>query len=405
MRRKSFYIIGLVILILSSCTGNKRTNWWENYQERSKDPFGTYIFANELQNLFKYNEFTVLEVSAYDYFIANAVTIENEANYVCVKNYAYQLDELTTKKILDFVAVGNDMFLSLRYFNSSLTEALDFEVKDLDEEKYSIKELKKLNDTLYLNNDVFEKKEFYYDRNIRRSYFQSIDTNKTTILGTQKIDSLGQKANFIKIKHGKGNVFLHTQPIAFTNYYLLKENVAYVENIFSYLPDRSILLDTQTKQSRYKNNPRDRRKSALQFFYSRPTLKWALYVAFFALLLFLFLNARRKQRAIPELKPLKNSTQDFTHTIANLYLKEENHKNLVTKKIIYFLEKVRTKYHLDTQNLNSAFITKLAAKSGNTEHTTRYLINTITTINKRSECSQDELIRLNAMIENFFKHE
>ncbi|SNR15960.1 DUF4350 domain-containing protein [Tenacibaculum jejuense] len=400
MRKSNrFYIIGVLLFTIVGC---KKTNWRENYQERSKDPFGTYIFANELENLFNDNEFEVLDEHIYDYLLINPVTTKDQGNYVCVKSYAYQLDKKTIKKLLDFVAVGNTVFLASNSFSSILQKELSFETKNLDDIVYSIEDLKQLDATLYLNNNQLSPKKTYFDRNLRRNYFESIDSTKTTVLGTQNINSERDKANFIKIRHGEGHVFLHTQPIVFTNYYLLKDNASYVENVFSYLPDRPIFLDTQTKRSKYKKNKEQ--KSALNFFYKHPSLKWALHVAFFGLLLFLFLNARRKQRAIPELKALKNSTQDFTHTIANLYLKEDNHKNLVTKKITYFLEKVRTKYHLDTQNLNASFIEKLAAKSGNTEHTTKYLINTITTINKRSQCSQEELVQLNSLIENFLKN-
>ena len=400
LKRTKLYIIGFVLFSLIGC---KKTNWRENYQERSKEPFGTYIFANELETLFNYNEFTVLDEHIYDYLLINPVTTKDQANYVCIKSYAYQLDKKTTKKLLDFVAVGNDIFLSLNSFNDTLEKELNFKTENLDSTVYDIEFLKELDGTFYLNNQEFKVDKFYFDRNIRKNYFKSLDSTKTVVLGSQNVPSEGKKPNFIKISHGEGNVYLHTQPIVFTNYYLLKDTAPkYVENVFSYLPDRSVLLDTQTKRSKY--NYRDEEKSALQFFYKHPTLKWALYVGFIGLLLFLFLNARRKQRAIPELKPLKNSTQDFTHTIANLYLREDNHKDLVNKKITYFLEKVRSKYHLDTQNLNSTFIEKLAAKSGNTEHTTKYLINTITTINKRSQCSQEELVQLNSLIENFIKN-
>ena len=84
-----------------------------------------------------------------------------------------------------------------------------------------------------------------------------------------------------------------------------------------------------------------------------------------------------------------------------MYLKEQDHKNLVDKKIAYFLEKVRSKYLLSTSNLNSDFIEKLASKSGNELQKTKYLINTIITLNKRAECSEEELVVLHKMIENF----
>ncbi len=400
MNLKNTFLLIALILLTISC---KKTDWRENFRERSKAPFGTYIIANELEGIFKPNDFISLQQHIYDHFID--IYYDNEAdyaNYLCVKSYAYRLDNTSIDRLLSFVAAGNDMFLSLNYFDEYLKEQLQFDVENLDEEAYTVDELRTLGGIVYLNGDNFEKNTFTYDRNLRRNYFTKYDTINTTVLGTQKIGPSNKQANFIKVKHEQGNIYLHTQPIAFTNYYLLKDKHEYVENVLSYLPDnRTIIWDPQVKFS--KNNKQKDDTSPLKFFMKHPTLKWALYIAFIGLLTFLLLNARRKQRAIPELKALKNSTQDFTHTIANLYLKEDNHKNLVTKKITYFLEKIRTNYHLDTRNLNTDFIEKLAAKSGNTVQSTKYLINTITTINKRSQITQDELVRLNTLIENFFK--
>lgn len=116
-------------------------------------------------------------------------------------------------------------------------------------------------------------------------------------------------------------------------------------------------------------------------------------------------NARRKQRPIPIIDPPTNSTLEFTHTISNLYLLNEDHKNLVQKKIQYFLEKVRTRYYLDTRNLNKEFIEKLALKSGNDLDKTKYLINSILTLNKKEKCSAEDLMSLNKMIDNFLKRQ
>lgn len=401
MKRKGILFLHTFILIgiLTSCT---KTDWRENFREHSKSPFGTYIIANETKNLFPENEFVKLDQHVYDYF--DEIYYDNEsdiANYVCIKSYPYYLSGQSIDKLLRFVAAGNDMFLSSNYFDEHLKDSLNFQTINLDSSAYKIEELLALEDDLYLHTVTDSIFQYPFDKNIRRNYFSEIDSTKTTVLGFQKIDS-ETKPNFIKIQHGEGNVYLHTQPIAFTNYYMINGKQSYAENIFSYLPNRTIIWDPQTKNSTNRNTQRQSNTSALRFFMQHDSLNWALYVAFISLLLFLLFNARRKQRAIQELKKLKNSTKDFTHTIANLYLKEENHKNLATKKITYFLEKVRTKYHIETRNLNDSFIERLAAKSGNTLHTTRYLTNTIIGINKKLVCTQDELIRLNTLIENFW---
>lgn len=392
----------LFILLSIVLIGCKKTDWRENFRERSTDPFGTYIITEEAKLMFEDDDFIILKQHVYDYFIDIYYDYEpNFANYVCIKPSAYRLNEETTDKILEFVGAGNDAFFSLNYFNDYLSETLQFETTNLDKEVYTIEALRTLNDTLYLKNKKFKDTAFIFDRNIRKNYFSKIDSLHTTVLGTQKIDG-DQQPNFIKVQYKKGNIFLHTQPIAFSNFFLLNGKEDYAANVFSYLPNRTMIWDPQIRSSKFRNEKDT--TSALNFFMKHPSLRWSLYVAFIGLLAFLFTNYRRKQRAIPEVKKLKNSTQDFTHTIANLYLKEENHKNIVSKKIRYFLEQMRSKYHLETHNLNSDFIEKLAAKSGNSLHTTKYLINTIVALNKRSECTQDELVRLNTLIENFLQN-
>jgi len=44
----------------------------------------------------------------------------------------------------------------------------------------------------------------------------------------------------------------------------------------------------------------------------------------------------------------------------------------------------------------------LTAKSGNEIRNTKYLINTIITLSKKSESSEEELLVLHKMIDNFF---
>ena len=111
-------------------------------------------------------------------------------------------------------------------------------------------------------------------------------------------------------------------------------------------------------------------------------------------------NAKRRQRVIPIIKPLPNTTVDFTKTIGNLYYQEGNHQNLIDKKIIYFLERVRNEYLIDTAVLDENFIKKLHAKTGkdikDIEHLV-YLIN----YQKKSyhQSIETDLIEINKAIE------
>ena len=388
------------LLLLFLLIGCDKTDWSENFKEKEKSPFGNYIIYNEAGTLFKNKQVTLLKQNIYDYLMLESVIDSVEIkNYVSIKHNGFKYTNGSTRELLDFVAKGNNVFLAFNNFRDTLKSSLKFTTNNLDKDVYDVKGLKKLEGTFELNNKAFSKTSFSFDRNIRRNYFLQYNENTTSILGTFAVD--GEKVpNFIKIHYGEGAFYLHTQPIAFTNYYLLNGNEEYAANVFSYLPNADVIWDPQIKSSKYEDKKEDD-NNVFKFFLEHPTLTWFLFVSLIGLLLFMLFNARRKQRPIPIIKPLQNSTVEFTQTIANLYLKEQDHKNLVDKKIAYFLEKVRSKYLLDTSNLNADFIEKLASKSGNDLQRTKYLVNTIIALNKKAECLEEELIVLHKMIENF----
>ena len=388
-----------MVLQLTSC---KKTNWNENYREKEKSPFGTYIIYNEAKTLFKNEEIVYLKQNIYDYLFDNYnTTSANFGTYICIKNNAYKLTKDGVKDLLSFVNDGNNAFISLNEFSDDLKEQLEFTTNNLDKNINSIKALKALKGEYSLEHKGFENEVFTLDRNSKRHYFISYNKNKTIVLGTTKID--GEKLpNFLKIYHGEGAIYIHTNPIVFTNYYLLKNKESYTEKVFSYLPNNTVYWDPQIKKSIYSNKKDEDNTSVFKYFLQHETLTWFLIVSSAGILLFMLFNARRKQRAIPIIKPLENTTVAFTQTISSLYLKEEDHKNLADKKIAYFLEKVRTKYLLNTNNLNQNFIQILASKSGNKIQNTKYLVNTIITLNNKSECSKEELLVLHKMIEKFF---
>ena len=387
-----------IILQLVSC---KKTNWSENFRDKEKSPFGTYIIHNELEYLFKDQKIVSLKENFYDYlYDGKHGDTHKLATYICIKQNANKLTDDGIDSLLSFVYKGNTAFLALNSFSDNLLKELEVVTNNLDKEFLGSIDLVNLKGEFYLENKDYANEVYTYDRNIRRNYVVSYNDKTTIVLGTTKID--GEKVpNFIKVYHGKGAVYMHTNPVVFTNYFLLKGKEKYVENVFSYLPSNTVYWDPQIKKSRF-SDANDDKSSIFKFFLQNKTLTWFLYVSFGGLLLFMLFNARRKQRAIPIIHPLENTTVAFTQTIASLYLKEQDHKNLADKKIAYFLEKVRTKYLLNTTNLNKDFITNLAAKSDNNIANTNYLINTIITLHKRPECSKEELLTLHKMIENFF---
>jgi len=396
------FAAAITVAIIISFMGPRPTDWRETYNYKHKKPFGTYIIHQELKNLFPEQEIITIPKNTYDYFNSaynfNNNTYNLKGNYIYISNNMRTIDNVTSDEILHFVAEGNTAFIAATIFEEALMDSLKF---GYSYQNTSINKLnpKHIDAEISLNNHDFNQKKFEYSKNISATYFEYSDSELTTVLGTQKINDT-IRPNYIKINYKKGQFYLHTQPILFTNYHLLNGNQKYVANVFSYLNNTNIYWDTH--YSYRKGNKDGNQKSSLSYFLSHKALKWAFFIALIGLVIFIAFNTKRRQRIIPILKPLQNTTLDFTQTIGNLYFQQNNHTDIVQRKIIYFLEKIRHDYFLDTQNLNDDFIDKLTLKSGKKYGEVKLIINTILKLNKQQTCTTDDLLRLNQLIEQFF---
>ena len=138
----------------------------------------------------------------------------------------------------------------------------------------------------------------------------------------------------------------------------------------------------------------------MSYWLSQPALKWAWYLALLGMLIFMIFNAKRRQRVVPIITPLPNTTLDFTKTIGNLYYQEGDHQNIVDKKIIYFLEKIRNEYLIDTTVLDDNFVKKLHQKTGKNLDDIEKVVRLINYQRKSYNLSiEEDLIEINNAIE------
>jgi hypothetical protein len=110
---------------------------------------------------------------------------------------------------------------------------------------------------------------------------------------------------------------------------------------------------------------------------------------------------KRKQRIIPIIRPLANTTLEFVGTIGNLYYQSAEHKNIAEKKIHFFMDQLRSKYWLSTSHLDEAFINIASKKTGRGEEEVRSLVTIINSIRSKEKISAEELIELNNRMEKF----
>ncbi|WP_130734569.1 DUF4350 domain-containing protein [Flavobacterium sp. J27] len=372
-------LIGIIVL---EANKPKPVNWSPSYSVKEKIPFGLFVLDNELDSLFKSKSLHRFGVTPYE-FLDDKYSYE-DSSYIIKGTVLHidgvsHLDDESAQELLYFVSHGNTAFISADNFPVKLKDSLHFESSYTN--IYT--------DSLYLSVD--RGKEFSYLKGSDNVYFTDFDSTQTTILGYQRNNIKDTLANFIRIPHVNGYFYLHTQPIAFTNYYLLNKNYQYAEQIVSYIDDSNIFW--------HREGTRDQIENEMDYIHSQPGLNWAWKIAIISLIIFILFNAKRKQRIIPILEPLNNTTVDFTKTIGNLYYQEGNHQDIINKKIKFFLEKIRNEYLIDTFDLNETFINRLHQKTGKNKSDIETIVNLIKKYRNQIESSEIDLINFNKALE------
>ncbi|HIC31807.1 MAG TPA: DUF4350 domain-containing protein [Flavobacteriaceae bacterium] len=383
------FLFGLIAFI--ELTRERPINWKPTYNEKHKIPFGTYIFHEELEAVFPNQEFTDVRKTPYEFFDEYYDWDEDEytttGNFIHVAQYS-EMDEISAQELLDFVSYGNTVFMSSNYFPNRLKDSLGFNTTN----QYDLKG----NSYFTLTNPRFKTDSITIDRGINNFHFSKLDKDLTTVLGHQTFDSIAFP-NFIKVNYYQGSFLLHLQPIAFTNYNLLKKNnKKYTEAVLGYLPEDNIFYNSLNKANTNVSG------SKLRYILSQDALRYAWYLGLISLVLFLIFNAKRRQRIVKEIKPHENTTVAFTKTIGNLYYETKDHNNLVEKKITYFLEYLRRVYFLDTQILDERFTKLLIQKSGKDKEQIQQLVKSIVHLKAKPQCTEADLINLNKQIEDFY---
>jgi hypothetical protein len=387
----------------------------ETYRKDDKKPFGSYVAYNHLKALFDYKYIEVTK-RPFDETWEDIKDYSSNKEYSLYFLVAKDLSVTSTAAIAmaNFVKEGNDLFIAADYIDMQLQAQLDF----LTERKNEI--TKEVHGYMHPTSvsmdfgDDFKAPAYGYYYYPFLNYFSGYDSAHVKVLGVNEAG----KPNYIVVFIGNGRLYLHAAPRTFGNYFLLTgNNFYYLENVLSYLrfEPKNIYWDEY-----YKNQSIGKRKkvsgagssreddnekfSPFNVIKQNPPLLWAFWLAVIALILYVLVNIKRKQRVIDKIKPNTNTTVTFTETVGRLYLQKKNNNSIAEKMITYFYEHIRNSYFLDTSQVNNEFMTSLARKSGVHTETTQQLFNMIESINAGKKINDIDLLQINDLIRKFYKN-
>ncbi len=301
-------------------------------------------------------------------------------------------DPVELRGIMNFVGQGNSVFISSLRFGDSLLHSLNIKRGEMSLDPF-------WPDSLQLS--VYDPLThlllpFVYPGDSFDSYAAAIDSQYTSVLG---VDSRG-RPDFVRLTYkGGGALYLHFAPLALSNFFLLhKENMDYYDKVFSYLPASATTVKWDD-YFRYSGKS----FSAFRYILEHDPLRWALFLLLLLFLLIYLFESKRRQRAIPVIPALSNTSLDFVKTIGRLYYQRRDNHNLALKMAAHFQDLLRTRYNLPWSASGEELIDRLSHK---TDLSREFLLESITAIRglqERNEMTDPALLEFSGKLNQFYK--
>jgi hypothetical protein len=293
------------------------------------------------------------------------------ASYIFI-NQGFEASRLETAALLRFVAAGHDVFIAAEDFGSTrrglLADTLGFRTVETDTshrlaQVVQDERLTGKTDSIQLH--LLRARPGMATTNFRfnaaaAGYRLALTKRRPHTGATLAADERGRPV-LLRLDHGRGHFYLCSVPLAFGNYWVLRPRTAdFAFAALSYLP-----AGHPAWWDEYQKQGREGEQSTLRVLLAHPALQAAYYLSLVVGLLFVFVEARRRQRIIPILNPLPNTTLLFTRTVAGLYQQGRNHTQIAEKKTALFLDYLRTRFQEPTPDLaDDTFRERLSQRAG-----------------------------------------
>lgn len=343
-------------------------DWVQKYQINDKNPLGLYLFTKLTQaHLDAKHEVKVIS-DGYD---LDSLQLKDSTlkTYVFVgKNFG--MDEADFDSILSDVYRGSRLLLSFddlydeHYFQ--LFDSIEFQY-DYDESVnvHTKGKAKVLNMIHLFQNDTIATKWWGF------SAYKFPGRS-------QVLSSFMELPNFLKVEHGNGFLYLHTNPLMFQNYQLKRkpgfdytafvlgnlpkdQDVHYLE--LGRLPDE----DGDFPIEEEGDEPLQKRDdSLLQLIFKEPSLLAALLLSILGLILFVIFRSKRTRPVVPFIPKKKDMTMAFAETITSIYLSKRNPYNLLQVQRKNFYDTIQRYFFVDLAHREGGRELQILAEKSNT---------------------------------------
>lgn len=391
-KQNKFFVIAsflALIGIFSILRTEKAEEWSLTLDPLDKKPFGTYVFDSLMRYRFgkayQKSDLTLYQINENSSKSKTVILISNNLNLS-----SDDIHEIKTR-----ANNGDRYIFASNYYNKAFCDT--FNIKQESSPLNIPFWRNSHNDSILTNFDLLNNNKIIDSIPLEiglidGSFSDHIATSKVLVKNQFSIVAL-------KTPIRSGSVDICSSPLFFTNYFLLKKQYYAITNhILSNINTDEVVFATKyiTQQ---KNE-----ESIFKNLLTNSALKSMFYLTLFLLLLFFTFGAKRKQRIIPIIKPLRNTSLDFIKLIGRMYFLKENHSDLCLKKFSYLKEHLLQKHFIRYTDENPDLLYQtIATKTGIEQKEVRELFTRINQIAKNNiNINKEELHRLIMAMERFY---
>lgn len=390
--RKYYSVLALIFIavIVLQYMQPKPINWAHTYLKQDKIPFGCYAIFNLLENNFAKKVIT----NKQTLYSLNAEMAESNQTLIIIDDNI-TFSKLDVKSLFSFLKKGNTVLISGSDFSNTLKDTFNlsfqynWEIKPTNIDSLLTKRAFEVQFTQPKNNIL---KSYVYPTVATESYFTKFDTALFKISSVNKRN----QAVLLEASIGKGKLLLSSIPDVFGNLFIVNNhNRFYTYTLLSKVKNNTIIWDENYKVYTHQE------KGIFDFIFNNDALYMGYCIAIIGLLFFMIFEMKRKQRAIPIIKPLQNSTLEFVDVISHVYFNSKNHKFIAEEKIAYFYFDVRKKFSVNTTLMNDEFYNTIHHLSGIDLDAVKKLFSYCENLKQAPSLTEQDLLELNTRITNF----
>ena len=351
----------LIVVFIFEYMAPHKFVWKPTYDKKDKEPFGCYVFDDVVSS--SVENYSVVSKTFYQ-IIQEDSTISQHAFLLTEDHPTFS--ETDINNLYKLIHNGNQIMICTSNFPYTLKDTLFFDTEYggyFPSFEVYIQRQSFNRDSIFFGTDTLNPEYIYevYPHFHPVSIIPGKIINSNIVTGEETFEDTSEEEDFTKTTKweftqincdsmeilvwdsenkplvvrafiGKGELFLVSTPLMFTNYGLLDgDNASYTFRLLSYMKEKP-LVRIESYGS-HNNKP----ETPLRYILSEPPLRWATYFTIILIISFMFFAAKRRQRVIPVINAPTNRSKEFMLLISNLYYQKRGNKqyNLEILKMRY----------------------------------------------------------------------